>query len=147
MILAGDGAYYSVTEQHSLIYRIYLVEPPGINEDLADTAEKPAREMKSVHQTAVNGKDASLPTELVDRLQSANSADRAAALADLADINSDHSFDLITRSFDDPAVEVRNAAARALYHLSPDLSASSFMTAVCVCSRSTVSQTRFFRSA
>ena len=45
-------------------------------------------------------------------------------MADLADFKGDDSFRLITKSFDDPSVEVRNAAARALYHLQPDLSAS-----------------------
>ena len=34
------------------------------------------------------------------------------------------SFRLITKSFDDSSAEVRNAAARALYHLTPDLAAS-----------------------
>jgi HEAT repeat protein len=58
------------------------------------------------------------------RLENANSSERAAALADLADDAGDSSFRLITKSFDDPSIEVRNAAARALYHRHPDLSAS-----------------------
>ena len=45
-------------------------------------------------------------------------------MADLADLIGDDSFRLITKSFDDPSAEVRNAAARALYHMHPDLSAS-----------------------
>ena len=43
---------------------------------------------------------------------------------DLAEAGGDESYALITRSFDDPSVEVRNAAARALYSLQPDLAAS-----------------------
>jgi hypothetical protein len=62
--------------------------------------------------------------EIAERLQNGDSSKRAAALADLADFKGDDSFRLITKSFDDPSVEVRNAAARALYHLQPDLSAS-----------------------
>ena len=58
------------------------------------------------------------------RLENANSSERAAALADLAEAGGDDSFRLITKSFDDPSVEVRNAAARALYHLNPELAAS-----------------------
>src|SRR5260370_42382760 len=58
------------------------------------------------------------------RLENANSSERVAALADLAEQGGDASFNLITKSFDDPSVEVRNAAARALYHLHPDLSGS-----------------------
>ena len=45
-------------------------------------------------------------------------------MADLAESGGENSFYLITRSFDDPSTEVRNAAARALYHLQPDLSES-----------------------
>jgi HEAT repeat protein len=63
-------------------------------------------------------------SDIADRLLSADSSDRAAALADLADAGGDESFGLITKSFDDPSVEVRNAAARALYGLQPDLAAS-----------------------
>ena len=57
---------------------------------------------------------------MLDRLNSPNSAQRAAALADLADLGGDEAFRLITKSFDDPASEVRNAAARALYGMSDD---------------------------
>jgi HEAT repeat protein len=58
------------------------------------------------------------------RLSNPNSSERAAALADLAEISSEDSFGLIARSFDDPAADVRNAAARALYDLHPDRAAS-----------------------
>jgi HEAT repeat protein len=74
--------------------------------------------------TPANANHVSVSTGIVERLQSANSSERAAALVDLADSNSDDSFELITMSFDDPSVEVRNAAARALYHQHPDLSES-----------------------
>jgi HEAT repeat protein len=42
----------------------------------------------------------------------------------LAEAGGEDSFALITKSFDDPSAEVRNAAARALYSLQPDLAAS-----------------------
>jgi hypothetical protein len=61
----------------------------------------------------------------VQTLKSDASTDRAAALTDLAEIGSaEEAFELITQSFDDPAVEVRNAAARALYDLSHDRAGS-----------------------
>src|SRR5204863_1448453 len=66
----------------------------------------------------------SLPADIAERLQSADSSQRAAALADLADAGRDDSFEVVTRSFDDPSAEVRNAAARALYTLNSDLAAS-----------------------
>ena len=58
------------------------------------------------------------------RLQSADSAQRAAALADLGEAGGSDAFALITKCFDDPSVEVRNAAARALHSWQPDLAAS-----------------------
>jgi hypothetical protein len=68
--------------------------------------------------------DDAIPAEIAERLQSANSSQRAAALVDLAEAGGEESFALITKSFDDPSVEVRNAAARALSSLQPDLAAS-----------------------
>jgi HEAT repeat protein len=65
-----------------------------------------------------------ISADIAERLQSANSSQRAAALIDLAEAGGDEAFALITKSFDDPSVEVRNAAARALYSLQPDLAAS-----------------------
>ena len=68
--------------------------------------------------------DDAIPADIAERLQSADSSQRAAALVDLAEAGGEESFTLITKSFDDPSVEVRNAAARALYSLQPDLAAS-----------------------
>jgi len=84
----------------------------------SDESEMPA------DKNGDSGSFESSSPELMARLQSSHSPERAAALADLADFKGDDSFRLITKSFDDPSVEVRNAAARALYHLQPDLSAS-----------------------
>ena len=53
-----------------------------------------------------------------------------AALADLARIDGDDSFNLITKSLEDSSAEVRNAAVRALYDLNPDLAASFFNRAL-----------------
>ena len=56
-----------------------------------------------------------------------NSWDKALygrALADLAHRGGDESFQLITKSFEDPAAEVRNATARALYDLDPNRAAT-----------------------
>ncbi len=50
----------------------------------------------------------------------------ATSLNDLARIGPDESFDLITRSLDDPSAEVRSAVVRRLYDLDPDQAASFF---------------------
>ncbi len=95
----------------------------------SSTGNYAAPAVKAEMGTPANSNAGSLSTEMsspemVERLQSAQSSERAVALADLADLKGDDSFRLITKSFDDPSVEVRNAAARALYHLHPDLSGS-----------------------
>jgi len=99
-------------------------ETVNADEPSFEPSVNPAPAIKAESGTPSNDDDDSLSPDLIARLQSARSSDRAAALADLADISSEESFHLITKSFDDPTVEVRNAAARALYHLHPDLSAS-----------------------
>ena len=67
--------------------------------------------------------------EIMARLRGSDSSDRAAALVDLAEAGGEESFTLITKSFDDPSVEVRNAAARALYSLNPEM-ANTFTRAL-----------------
>ena len=62
----------------------------------------------------------SIPASIFERLTSNAASQRAAALADLTEIDTDEAFGMIAKSLDDPAVEVRNAAARALYDFRPD---------------------------
>ncbi|HEX9629074.1 MAG TPA: HEAT repeat domain-containing protein, partial [Pyrinomonadaceae bacterium] len=64
--------------------------------------------------------DAGIPSEVLQRLSSPEATEREAALGELAAIGGDDAFRCITRAFDDPTVEVRNAAAQALYALQPD---------------------------
>ena len=68
--------------------------------------------------------DAGIPSELLERLSSPEATEREAALGELVAIGGDDAFRCITRAFDDPALEVRNAAAQALYALQPDRAAS-----------------------
>jgi hypothetical protein len=58
------------------------------------------------------------------RLQSSDPAERCEALMNLSQLGPEESFDLIATRFDDPSVQVRNAAARALCELDPDRAAS-----------------------
>jgi myosin heavy subunit len=97
--------------------------PVDLNESLVSKGVKTAPEIKAENPVSKDN-EVSLSAEIMARLENANSSERAAALADLAEQGGDASFHLITKSFDDPSTEVRNAAARALYHMHPDLSAS-----------------------
>jgi HEAT repeat protein len=67
---------------------------------------------------------AAVPGAILRRLSSEEPTERAAAVADLARVGGDDSFREINAAFDDPAVEVRNAAARSLFHLGTDRAAT-----------------------
>jgi HEAT repeat protein len=58
-----------------------------------------------------------VPAIILKRLSSEEPTERAAAVTDLARVGGEDSFREISASFDDPAVEVRNAAARSLFEL------------------------------
>ena len=79
------------------------------------------REQKGIE--AVH-EDPSIVSVIAERLKSGDSAERAAALPDLAQLGGDEAYGLIAKSFEDPSAEVRNAAARALYELHRDRAAS-----------------------
>ena len=66
----------------------------------------------------------SVPGVILKRLSSEEPNERAAAVADLARVGGDDSFREISAAFDDPAVEVRNAAARSLFNLNADRAAT-----------------------
>ena len=72
---------------------------------------------------AISDEDSAVSV-IAQRLNSSDPNERVAALADLMQLDEEESFTLITKSFDDQSVEVRNAAARALYGLKPDRAAS-----------------------
>ena len=65
-----------------------------------------------------------IPSEVLNRLSSSDAAEREAALAEVVQIGGDDAFRCISKAFDDEVVEVRNAAARALFALQPDRAAT-----------------------
>src|SRR5206468_4843675 len=113
---ASANGNYRRSEEKSL-EAVVISDSPivSIAEEAAGSNRTPFR-----HASAVPNDAGPASLEMLDRLNSPNSAQRAAALADLADLGGDEAFRLITKSFDDPASEVRNAAARALYGMSED---------------------------
>jgi len=68
--------------------------------------------------------DSGIPAELLRKLSSEEPHERAGALSDIAQIGGEDAFPCISRTFDDPSIDVRNAAARALYSLQVDRAAS-----------------------
>jgi hypothetical protein len=65
-----------------------------------------------------------VPVGILKRLGSEEPAERASAVIDLSRVGGDDSFREISAAFDDPAVEVRNAAARSLFQLNNDRAAT-----------------------
>ena len=86
----------------------------------------PAKEIEAVfaEKGIVSAEDDSgIPSDVLKRLSSPEPIEREAALAEVARVGGDDAFRCISRAFDDQSVEVRNAAARALYELGPDRAA------------------------
>jgi len=98
------------------------------SESPARAARKKAEASKRAEVSRRDEESATITTQPSLRLHSDDVVERAAVLSELAVAGGYDSFNLITRAFDDPASEVRNAAARALYELRADRS-SSFITA------------------
>jgi HEAT repeat protein len=70
-----------------------------------------------------------IPKGIQLRLASDDANERAQSVLALARLNTDEAFDQICAAFDDPAEEVRNAAARAIYDMNGDR-ADSFTRAL-----------------
>ncbi|MDQ1558167.1 MAG: hypothetical protein QOD32_1227 [Pyrinomonadaceae bacterium] len=70
-----------------------------------------------------------IPKGIQLRLTSEDASERAASVLALSRLNTDEAFNQICAAFDDPAEEVRNAAARAIYDLNEDR-ADSFTRAL-----------------
>jgi HEAT repeats len=103
------------------------LEPSGL--ELIE--EPPAKPVSKEIDFAVTEKGvaefdqfSTVPGAILKRLSSESTEERASAVADLARVGSDDSFREISAAFDDPAVEVRNAAARSLFSLNPDRAAT-----------------------
>jgi HEAT repeat protein len=85
---------------------------------------------KGIELSGIEPEDVSIiPKSIQLRLGSEDAAERAASVRALARLDTDEAFHQICAAFDDPAQEVRNAAARAL-HDSSDDRAESFTRAL-----------------
>jgi hypothetical protein len=73
--------------------------------------------------------DGDLVGHVLERLSSSNPEVRASALNDVTGIARNQAFPIISKAFDDPSPEVRNAAAKALYNLESE-PASTFARAL-----------------
>ncbi|MGH9971629.1 MAG: HEAT repeat domain-containing protein [Pyrinomonadaceae bacterium] len=110
------------------------IEPEGSGESLSGDQSPPANphaeqvpappgpaQESSVESSVDHAK---ISADLLKRLNSNELGERAAALRQLSQVNSDDAFTIVSNAFDDQAVEVRNAAAQALYDMQEDRAAS-----------------------
>jgi hypothetical protein len=92
-------------------------EPPTQRITLALKAEQAASQFRK--KIADAGREVDLSEEMIVRLSSDDAGKRAEAVASLPSIKGKDAFALILNFFDDPAPQVRSAAARALHELEP----------------------------
>ena len=83
-------------------------------------AAKPLEPVRSKGSTELTSPEMSIISSLAERIRTGEQAERAGALSQVAQLDPDEAFSLITSLFDDRSAEVRNAAARALYDLKPN---------------------------
>jgi hypothetical protein len=92
--------------------------------DFMDVRDDEGSEFRAVSVPEENFEAAHLPSAVSGQLSSRNAAERAAAVVNLPHIGGEDAFCHISAAFDDHAVEVRNAAARALFDLQEDRAAA-----------------------
>jgi hypothetical protein len=78
----------------------------------------------SVPESNFVSEGAGLSSGILRQLASEKPAERAAAVSDLPRVGGEDAFRRISAAFDDHSVEVRSAAARAMFHLQEDRAAA-----------------------
>lgn len=143
-IQSDEGVQGEVREQHEVIKSQQLA---SVDEESANlpTHEVPYRQKDKVESlNASQLADETSQTDAIDDnelgtgvaatiqtyLNSVDPYKRAAAVSELARSDGKDAFDLIVKSFDDPSVHVRNAAARALRILEPGRTVDLFNRAL-----------------
>lgn len=81
-------------------------------------------EFRAVSVPETESASGTIPSATVSQLSSEKAAERAAALVELARVGGEDAFRHIGAAFDDQSVEVRSAAARALFNSQEDRAAA-----------------------
>jgi TubC N-terminal docking domain len=127
-IVAEEAAKEASQSQY-----VFEIEQGSTEEFFAPTA-KPEDQFAAGYDDGTEFQPVSVPDErfaseeissaAFDALSSKKPAERAAALAELPSIGGEDAFRRICSAFDDDAIEVRSAAARALFNLQEDRAAA-----------------------
>lgn len=98
-----------------------VVDPLKTSEQTStEDSARPLEPVRSKGNIELTSRETSIVSSLAERIRTGDPAERADALRQVAQVNADDAFSLITSLFDDNSAEVRNAAARALYELKPN---------------------------
>ena len=101
------------------------IVPVGIEDDFLGSRENEGSEFRAVSVPEENfGAATHLPSAVTAQLRSNNVNERVGAVANLPHIGGEDAYRHITAAFDDSSVEVRSAAARALFDLQEDRAAA-----------------------
>jgi len=120
------------TSVHELTPDAIVAEPQQTTKEIIPSlsaVEEPVAAANSSYGVSEKGiatldEFSTVPGAILKRLSSEEPSERAAAVTDLARVGGDDSFREISAAFDDPSVEVRNAAARSLFNLNTDRAAT-----------------------
>lgn len=98
-----------------------VVDPFETSEQTStEDSEESLDPVRSKGNIQATSDETSIVLSLAERIKSGDPAERADALQEVAQLNNNDAFSLITGLFDDSSAGVRNAAARALYDLRPN---------------------------
>jgi len=127
-ILAEEAAKEASTSQY-----VFEIER-GSAEEFFESPPKPQDQFNAGYDDGAEFQPVSVPDEslaseeippaAVEALSSKRPSERAAALAELPSVGGEDAFRRICSGFDDDALEVRSAAARALFNLQEDRAAA-----------------------
>ena len=110
-----------------MVKAIEIATPLTLPEDhftaLQDDAAGEFRAV-SVPESSPAFESSTISSATLNQLSSQKQAERAAAVADLPRFGGEDAFRRINTAFDDPSVEVRSAAARALFDFQDDRAAA-----------------------
>ena len=116
-----------VDNKDQVVKAIEIATPLTLPEDhftaLQDDAAGEFRAV-SVPESSPAFESSTISSATLNQLSSQKQAERAAAVADLPRFGGEDAFRRINTAFDDPSVEVRSAAARALFDFQDDRAAA-----------------------
>ena len=119
-----DSEVFNQSKESPTTFAIPGEPVPSMTNEEAFDAVEAADEFRAVSLPEAERDDSLIPASILDQLRSDKPGQRARAVADLSGVGGEDAFRNICEAFDDPSVEVRSAAARALFAIQEDRAAA-----------------------